>query len=70
MKGRTTLIISQRVASVVGADEIVVLDGGRIVQRGRHSDLLEMAGLYRDMYDMQVDAESEAVAEPSPVGDR
>ena len=70
MKGRTTLIISQRVASVVGADEIVVLDGGRIVQRGRHSGLLEMAGLYRDMYDMQVDSESAAVAEPSPVGDR
>ena len=70
MKGRTTLIISQRVASVVGADEIVVLDGGRIVQRGRHAGLLEMAGLYRDMYDMQVDAESAAVAEPSAVGDR
>ena len=70
MKGRTTLIISQRVASVVGADEIVVLDGGRIVQRGGHSDLLQMAGLYRDMYDMQVDSESAAVAEPSQAGDR
>ena len=67
MKGRTTLIISQRVASVVGADEIVVLDGGRIVQRGRHSGLLENPGLYRDMYEMQVDSESAAVAEPSPV---
>ena len=70
MKGRTTLIISQRVASVVGADEIVVLDGGRIVQRGRHSGLLENPGLYRDMYEMQVDSESAAVAEPSSVGDR
>ncbi len=65
MKGRTTLIISQRVASVVGADEIVVLDAGSIVQRGRHKALLESPGLYRDMYEMQVDAESLHVAEPS-----
>lgn len=65
MKGRTTLIISQRVASVVGADEIVVLDAGSIVQRGLHKALLESPGLYRDMYEMQVDAESLHVAEPS-----
>ena len=70
MQGRTTLIISQRIASVAGADEIVVLDEGQIVQRGRHSDLLENQGLYRDMYQMQVDSESAAVVEPSSVADR
>ena len=70
MQGRTTLIISQRIASVAGADEIVVLDDGQIVQRGRHSDLLENQGLYRDMYQMQVDSESAAVVEPSSVADR
>jgi ATP-binding cassette subfamily B protein len=69
MKGRTTLIISQRIASVAGADEIVVLDKGRIVQRGRHTDLLENQGLYRDMYQMQVDSESAVSAEPSGVAD-
>lgn len=70
MQGRTTLIISQRIASVAGADEIVVLDEGQIVQRGRHSDLLENQGLYRDMYQMQVDSESAAAVEPSSVADR
>ena len=70
MQGRTTLIISQRIASVAGGDEIVVLDEGQIVQRGRHSDLLENQGLYRDMYQMQVDSESAAAVEPSSVADR
>ena len=65
MKGRTTLIISQRIASVVGAEEIVVLESGRIVQRGGHVELQRQSGLYRDMFDMQVDSESAAVAESS-----
>ncbi|MCY9664628.1 ABC transporter ATP-binding protein/permease [Paenibacillus alginolyticus] len=53
MKGRTTFIIAHRISSLKHADEIIVLDKGRIVQRGTHQDLLEQEGLYRQTYDIQ-----------------
>ncbi len=53
MRGRTTFIISQRVRSVRDAAEIIVLGDGRIVQRGRHDELVESDGLYRDMWTAQ-----------------
>ena len=56
-RGRTTLIISQRIRSVRDVAEIIVLEQGRIVQRGRHEELIEREGLYRDMWLTQ---ESEA----------
>jgi ATP-binding cassette, subfamily B, multidrug efflux pump len=46
MAGRTTLIVSHRVSTVKNADHIVVLERGRIVEQGRHNDLLELGGLY------------------------
>jgi ATP-binding cassette subfamily B protein len=49
-KGRTTLVISQRIRSVRHAAEIIVLEGGAIVQRGRHAALTAQPGLYRDMW--------------------
>ena len=52
-RGRTTVIISQRIRSVQHAREIVVLEQGEIVQRGRHEDLIEIDGLYRDMWSAQ-----------------
>jgi ATP-binding cassette subfamily B protein len=54
MRGRTTFIIAQRLLSLKQADEIIVLDQGRIVQRGRHAELLEQDGLYRHIYDLQL----------------
>ncbi|MDE2768284.1 MAG: ABC transporter ATP-binding protein [Chloroflexota bacterium] len=74
-QGRTTLIISQRIRSVRHVSEIIVLDHGAIVQRGRHEDLIESDGLYREMWEAQ-EAEAErlrreaasAGASPSPVG--
>lgn len=54
MRGRTTFIIAQRLLSLKQADEIIVLDQGRIVQRGRHAELLEQEGLYRRIYDLQL----------------
>jgi ATP-binding cassette subfamily B protein len=51
--GRTTLLISQRIASVRKADHIAVMDKGRIVGRGTHEELLERCGLYRAMYRSQ-----------------
>ena len=59
MQGRTSFIIAQRVSSVREANEIVVLDAGRIVQRGTHSDLVTREGLYRDMYVYQLQEQEE-----------
>ncbi len=53
MHGRTTFIIAHRLSSLRRADEILVLDQGRIVDRGRHDDLILRDGLYREIYDMQ-----------------
>jgi ATP-binding cassette subfamily B protein len=50
---RTTLIIAHRLATVVNADEILVLEAGRIVERGRHDELLERDGLYAQMWSFQ-----------------
>ena len=47
---RTLVVIAHRLATVVAADQIVVLDGGQIVQRGTHADLLAQDGLYRDFW--------------------
>ncbi|MBI5304785.1 MAG: ABC transporter ATP-binding protein [Chloroflexi bacterium] len=54
MKNRTTFVIAQRLSTVKRADQIFVLDGGRIVQRGRHTELLEQGGLYKQIYDLQL----------------
>jgi ATP-binding cassette subfamily B protein len=51
MRGRTTLIIAHRLSTISLADEIVVLDGGRIAARGTHDELLEASQVYRDIYE-------------------
>ncbi|MFL6664893.1 MAG: ABC transporter transmembrane domain-containing protein [Rhizobacter sp.] len=52
-EGRTTLIIAHRLSTIVNADEIIVMDKGRIVERGRHEQLLEQAGLYAQLWTLQ-----------------
>lgn len=52
-RGRTTLVIAHRLATVRGADRIVVLDQGRVVDQGRHEELIARDGLYADLYRLQ-----------------
>ena len=59
-RGRTTVVIAHRLSTVINADEIVVLDRGRVVERGRHGDLLARSGLYADMWSRQQEAAAEA----------
>ncbi|HCL64152.1 MAG TPA: metal ABC transporter permease [Rhizobium sp.] len=55
-KNRTTLVIAHRLSTVIGADEIIVLKGGEIAERGTHSQLLEKNGLYASMWNRQWEA--------------
>jgi subfamily B ATP-binding cassette protein MsbA len=53
MKGRTTLVIAHRLSTVQNADKIVVMDEGKVVEEGSHSELLASGGAYAALYHMQ-----------------
>lgn len=59
MEGRTTFVIAHRLSTVRRADLILVMDNGRVVQRGKHADLLAEGGLYREIHDLQLKATEE-----------
>jgi ATP-binding cassette, subfamily B, heavy metal transporter len=62
-KKRTTIVIAHRLSTIVDADEIVVLDAGRVAERGTHSALLDQRGLYAEMWArQQAEKEEDAVA--------
>ena len=63
-RGRTTLVIAHRLSTVVAADVILVIDDGRIVERGKHEELLERDGLYASLYVSQF-AQSESPVPPT-----
>jgi ABC-type multidrug transport system fused ATPase/permease subunit len=56
---RTTLVIAHRLSTIRNAGRILVIDGGRIVEEGKHQDLLDQGGLYRQLYLRQLSAETE-----------
>ena len=66
-KQRTTLVIAHRLSTIADAGQILVLDHGRIVERGTHASLLAADGLYRQMWDRQQAKQDEAVASPQEV---
>ncbi|MGD9923157.1 MAG: metal ABC transporter permease, partial [Pseudorhodoplanes sp.] len=57
-KGRTTLVIAHRLSTIVNADEIIVLEAGRIAERGTHHQLLARGGLYASMWNRQREADA------------
>lgn len=68
MEGRTTFVIAQRLRTVKMADQILVLQDGEIVERGNHNQLLRRGGLYRQIYDLELRDQEEAL--PSPAGEQ
>lgn len=60
MQGRTTFVIAQRLRTVRDADQVLVLDRGQIVQRGRHEELIHQQGIYQRIYDLELKDQEEA----------
>ena len=57
MKGRTSIVIAHRLSTIQNADQIVVLEQGRLVESGSHEDLLQKGGAYKNLHDMQFQKE-------------
>ena len=51
MKNKTTLMIAHRLSTIQNADHIIVIDGGKIVQKGKHEELIKQKGLYQKLND-------------------
>jgi len=63
MRGRTTIVIAHRLSTVIDADVIFVVDEGRIVESGTHSELLARGGAYKNLYELQFAGDEEATIE-------
>jgi subfamily B ATP-binding cassette protein MsbA len=62
--GRTTFVIAHRLSTIRSADQILVMEGGRIVERGTHAELLRVGGLYRRLYERQRGLETDLFINP------
>jgi ABC-type multidrug transport system fused ATPase/permease subunit len=63
MMGRTSFVIAHRLSTIVNADQIVVMDQGRVVEHGAHADLLALKGRYWALYTMAWQDEADAEAQ-------
>ncbi len=70
MRGRTTFVVASRLRTVKNADQILVLDDGRIVERGTHEALLARGGMYRRLYDLQLREQEEYEERILAIGQR
>lgn len=65
LAGRTSLVIAHRLSTIIQADQILVIDGGKVTERGTHAELLAAGGLYTELYHTQF--ASQEPSAPSPV---
>lgn len=68
LTGRTALVIAHRLATVRAADQILVVEGGRIVEHGKHEELLAAGGRYAELYRVQFQQEGEPAEQPAVAG--
>jgi ATP-binding cassette, subfamily B, heavy metal transporter len=68
-ENRTTLMIAHRLSTVIHADEILVIDDGRIIERGNHAQLIAQDGMYAAMWRRQQEADQRAAELAAVVGD-
>ncbi|MCB0237521.1 MAG: ABC transporter ATP-binding protein, partial [Anaerolineae bacterium] len=69
MKGRTSFVIAQRISTVINADQILVLEKGRVVARGKHADLMETSAVYAEIYNSQLVSDVEIEPEEATMLD-
>ncbi len=69
MKGRTTFVIAHRLSTVRDADLILVLEDGEIVEQGTHNELIARAGIYQDIYELQLRPQEEVLLDASIAAD-
>jgi ATP-binding cassette subfamily B protein len=67
---KATVVIAHRLSSLMHADEIIVLDEGRIVERGTHPELIAAGGTYADLYELQTRSDAAATLDEPVVEDR